>query len=523
MTSPFYMTKPLKVLTLSAIILGLSACGSVPNKPVTAPTPKSEPTVNQTQASPGEDRQNLSLAKIQKLRADAAIQARWADYLLYSTALWHKQAHKPTIQAQIEEQAWAIVNSLPSQKIQTLANDSNPDIQAWGSLHKAFASSKYEFNTELLNLKTFESDAIYQKHLLAKLIAQKPTPKAINQIAVLLPLEGKYRVVGNQIRSGIMKAFFASEQNVTLKFYDTSELENVEATYNRAKEEGADRIIGPLRKEAIQQIASFHDDKMLVLNTVNNSAITQFSFKSANQSQQMLQRFTHSGFKRIGILTNDNKHSLASATELQQTLLRYKDSAVLSVYPDENPKLRDALGNLIHENLSKERQNNLRWLIGEKLEFFPRTRADLDAIVIFDNAHRMAVFRPQFDFFELDTPLYGDTELTPNSFQTIPENRDLNRVSFLTYPAVLNPVDLTSAFEAFGWDSFQVTMQLENLQSGACLTSAKTGILSLDGNQIKQQLIWVKYDKSGVLAEAPIVDIKSHSEEVPLIRDSDTE
>ncbi|MDX1353644.1 MAG: penicillin-binding protein activator, partial [Thiomicrorhabdus sp.] len=335
--------------------------------------------------------------------------------------------------------------------------------------------------------------------------------------------EGKYKVVANQIRSGIIKAFFASSQEVTLKFYDTSIIENVEATYNLAKEEGADRIIGPLTKEAIQQIAGFQDDNMLALNTINNNSITQFSFKSAEQSQQMLQRFIQSNFKRVGILTNDNPHSLTKASELQQTLLAYKDSAVLSIYPDQNPKLRQALGELIHENLSKERHNNLRWLIGEKLDFFPRTRQDLDAIVIFDNAHRMAVFRPQFDFFELDTPLYGDSELTPKNFQEIPANRDLNRVSFLTYPAVLNPNDLTSAFEAFGWDSFQVTMQLENLKKGACLTSAKTGILSLENNQIKQQLLWVQYDKTGVLAEAPSVELKRLEKASQSIRDSDSE
>lgn len=518
---PFSIAMPLKAISLTALILGISACTPPPVKDAPVNKTEKQPPIKQVEIRLEDKVKTLSIAELEKLRNSASMQNRWADYLIYSTQIWHKNANQPAIQEQIENQAWSIINALSSANIQALDNSKNTDVQSWVSLYQAFNGSKYEFDTALLNLQTFESNAIYQNALLQKLIDAKPAPKTINQIAVLLPLEGKYKVVGNQIRSGIMKAFFASNQDIIIKFYDTSQLENVETVYNQAKAEGADRIIGPLRKEAIQLIASFHDDSMLALNTIENSSITQFSFKSANQSLQMAQRFQKSGFKRIGILTNDNPRTLAYANELKQTLNKFNHSAELSAYPDENPRLREALGNLIHEKNSKERQNNLRWLIGEKLEFFPRTREDLDAIVIFDNAHRMAVFRPQFDFFELATPLYGDTELTPRNFQDIQENRDLKQVSFLTYPATLDAADLTSAFEAFGWDSFQVTLQLDNLHNGSCLTSAKTGILSLEGNEIKQQLVWATYDKKGQLTYAPAIETKTVVSE--LSRNSDNE
>lgn len=519
-TSPFYITKPLKTFMVTALLMGLSACGTPPSKPV---QPKAAETITPKPISVTQDTKDLSIEQLESLRNQASVNGLWADYLIYSTQLWHKQANKPEIQAQLEDQAWTIVSSLSANNLEQLANSQNPEVQAWNDLYTTINASRYDYPTALLNLNTYDENAIFHQNLLAKLIAERPKQGQIKQIAVLLPFDGRYKFVGNQIRSGIMKAFFASDQDVTLKFYDTSNLEEVEATYNRAKEEGADRIIGPLRKEAIQQIASFQDDQVLALNTVENSSITQFSFKSADQSAQMLSRFNKSGFKRIGILTNNDTHSLSKAQELQYILNQANDYAELSMYPDQNPRLREALGQLIHENNSNERQNNLRWLLGEKLSFFPRTREDLDAIVIFDNAHRMAVFRPQFDFFELETPLYGDNELTPNNFQDIAVNRDLNKVSFLTYPAVLDPADLNSAFEAFGWDSFEVTMEMANLQNGGCLTSGKTGILSLDGNQIKQKLVWAKYDKKGLLQEAPPVDVKIVNQQNQSIRNADTE
>jgi len=518
-TTPFYCPKPIKALTFTALFLGLTACGNVPNKPSAETKPKEvvSKKVDSAQATQVKD---YSLKELKALRAKASQQSQWTDYLMYSTQIWHKSNKNPAAQSQIEDQAWLILNSLSSQQLQAIERSTHADVQPWISLLNAFEGSKYDVQANLMNLNSFESDAIFHQHLLAKLIAQQPKAESIKQIAVLLPIEGRYKVVGKQIRSGIMKAFFASDQTITLKFYDSSELANLEAIYTQAKQEGADRIIGPLRKEALQELASFRDDKLLALNNIDDTSFTQFSFKSPDPSMQMLRKFETAGYKRIGILTNDSKNSLNRAQALQHTLTQANYQAVLSVYPDEKPRLRDALGALIHEKQSDERQNNLRWLIGQKLNFFPRTRQDLDAIVIYDNAHRMSVFRPQFDFFELNTPVFGDIELTPANFQDIKENRDLNRVNFLTYPATLEPVDLTSKFEAFGWDSFIISTHIEDLQNGGCLANAKTGILSLNNNEISQKLIWAKYNKEGQLIEAPAIESKEKRDSD---RNSDTE
>jgi len=228
----------------------------------------------------------------------------------------------------------------------------------------------------------------------------------------------------------------------------------------------------------------------------------------------MRDRFTKLGFKRIGIMTNDKARNIADAKTLQ-TLWQQdaENRAEISIYPDERPKLRDALGALIHENNSKERQNNVRWTVNEKLEFFPRTRKDLDAIVIIDSTQRMAVFRPQFDFFGLKVPLYSDSKLTPKNFQQQKPNRDLRDVRFLSYPAVLEPADLLNKFEAFGWDSFLVTTHFQQLQNGACLMNGKTGVLSMQGPEVQQHQIWVAFNRQGLLEEAPTITLPEVEED----------
>lgn len=503
-TMPFYVNKPLKILFASALLTGLTACGTLPEK---KPTTEVEAKSKQVEAAAKSEVKRLkkaySIEELKALRNQAAAKALWPEYLEHTTAIWHKS--DTNNQQKLEEQAWSIINTLSATQMQKIAQHPNQDVQAWFHLYNAFNSANIDFDMALNNLISFDQDAIFNGHLVEQLLANQPVQQEIKQLAVLLPMQGKYKVISHQIRSGIIKAFYASDQSIQIRFYDSSDINNLENIYTQAKQEGADRIIGPLRKQAIQELAAFHDNSMLALNKVEGISIPQFSFKSSDPSVQMRNRFEQSGYKRIGILTNDSKNSVAEAQKLQYLWKQAGHEAEISIYPNERPKLRDALGKLIHETSSKERKNNLRWLVGENLNFFPRTRQDLDAIVILDSEHRMAVFRPQFDFFALQVPLFSNSKMSPKNFQDIKPNKDLQEVQFLSYPAVLNPVDLINKFEAFGWDSFQVSTHMPQLEKGACLTDTKTGVLSMDGMLIKQKQVWAQYNKQGLLIEAPKV------------------
>jgi outer membrane PBP1 activator LpoA protein len=481
--------------------MSLAACSTLPDKE--AGKQAEEKSDSSEQQQPTETKA-LSLDDYLQLRSQAAEQGNWAEYLLQSENAW--QLSSNTQKPEIEEQAWSIVRSLSIIEQDKLANHSEASVQAWHLLFRLFNDFNINQQTSLLDLNSYYKDSIFHNHLLNRLLADKPDQTEIKQIAVLLPMQGKFKVVSQQIRNGIIKAFYASEQDLEIRFYDSSNLSELENIYTQAKQDGADRIIGPLRKEAVQNLASFHDQTMLLLNSIENSNVDRFSFKSADPNQQMSYRFKAMGIKRLGILSSDKTKNFVKAQQLKGLWEQQPgNTAEISNYPDLRPKLRAALGKLIHEHNSKERHNNLRWAINEKLEFFPRTRKDLDAIVIFDDANRMAVFRPQFDFFQLDMPLFSDSSISPKKLQKQAVNKDLKGIEFLSYPAVLMPEDLNSVFEAFGWDSFLVTTHLKQLKNGSCLTNAKTGILSMDGPEVRQQQIWLTYQNNGQLVRAPKV------------------
>ncbi len=506
--------KTSKLLGLNGLVLAsvltLTSCSETPEKP-TQPKDKDRTSISKAQPLQESDK-SLTLQDYQRLRREAVADSNWVGYIHYSNIIWHRSDESK--QLQIEEQVWNIMRSLSQAERDKIGMADEADTQAWSALFSAFNQPGGITQIDLLNLQQFDREAIFNRNLLPQLLAEQPETQSVKQIAVMLPMQGKYKVVSSSIRNGIMKAFFASEQTVQISFYDSSNLEELESIYTQAKQDGADRIIGPLRKEAVQLLASFHDKSMLVLNRYEGANIPQFSFKSSNPSEQMRSRFEAMGFERIGILTNDKSKNIAKAQLLKGLWEQNPfNHAEISIYPNEKPRLRDSLGKLIRESASKERYKNVRWSVGEKLEFFPRTRQDLDAIVIFDNTHRLSVFRPQFDFFGLDTPLYSDSGISPKDFQNQQNNKDLKQVEFLSYPAVLAPNDLINKFEAFGWDSFLVTTHFDQIEKGACLSSAKTGVLSMDDNQINQTQVWLTYQRDGSLEEAPQIVVVEPSEE----------
>ena len=503
LTMPIYAKPPVKILLASLLISALSACSTSQITPKPSQQEREASVVKEDKVAPTEPQKTLTLDDYLKSRSMAAANGDWAKYLQDTNAAWYLSA-KPE-QQKLTNQAWSIVKSLSAFERNKLQNSADADVQAWFYLFEAFKNGSAD-KMALMNLTSFDKNAIFNQDLLPQLIASQPEPPQVRQIAVLLPMQDKYKVVSEQIRNGILKAFYAADRKITLKFYDSSDLNELENIYTQAKEEGADRIIGPLRKSAVQTLASFHDDSMLALNNIDSNAIKQFSFKSADPAEQMVNRFNLAGYERIGIMTSDDPRSVAQAQALKNLWQQISGhQAELSIYPDNRPKLRDALGQLIHENLSKERRNNIRWAMAEKIEYFPRTRQDLQAIVILDSARRLAVFRPQFDFFGLEVPLYSDSQLSPTDFQNQTINKDLKDVTFLSYPAVLQPEDLQNKFEAFGWDSFIASIYSQELADGACISLGKTGVLSQDDNLIQQTQIWVTYNREGMLEEAPLL------------------
>ncbi|WP_373019160.1 penicillin-binding protein activator [Thiomicrorhabdus sp.] len=456
---------------------------------------------------------DLEIAQLEKQIKLAEENRDWTTYLTLSEQLWHKADDEN--QLAIEYMIWHTLSQAfdTKEKIAELDSSPNLQLQQWGRLLNALQQPGLYAQQALSDLASFDNDALYNHHLLEGLKQHLKNTQTVRQIAVLLPFQGKYQDISEQIRNGLIKAYMISNRSITLKFYDSSEIDQVFQQYQQAKLDGADLVIGPLTKEAVDQLAGRGLTDVLALNSIENATFKSFNYRSQTESMQITRQLEDNAYQRIAILSSENSRDMATAQALRVQWLSNPDNqAVMHVYPLKNPNLRKALGGIVNEEASQARYNNLRWLLGEKLEFFPRTRQDLQAIVLLGNEQQVAVFHPQFEFFQLKLPVYATSNLTPNDLQNIKRNKDLENVIFPTIPAVFTPNALNTPLEAFGWDSFLLATQLDKLAPNLCLTQGQSGILYLDEDQqIGKKLIWAQYSPQGQLIpwvkpEIPVIE-----------------
>lgn len=472
---------------LIIMALGLTSCST--------PGPKTSTDIVLPTSS-----KESAQARLEVAIRQAQQSKNWPEYIKLTEQLWAMADSENRLA--IEYSIWQTLSkqfNTPS-AISQLANSKNPALSSWGELLNAMNQPGLFKRQALQDLSVFEEDALYQSNLFKALQWRFKTEQTVKKVAVLLPFKGKYQHISQQIRNGIIKSYMASDQSISLTFYDSSDVDQVLSQYQLAKQEGADLVIGPLSKEAIDKLGGQNITDIIALNSTDETSFKSFNYRTQSEGLQITQQLAKNGFERIGILTSETSRDLKTAEALQkQWLTKEKNQAILNAYPQKNLNLRKALGDLINEEQSQARHNNLRWLLGRPLEFFPRTRKDLQAIVLVGKADQVAVFHPQFEFFELDLPVYATSNLTPNNLQNPDINKDLSNVIFPTIPAVFSRNALSTELEAFGWDSFVLAKQLSNLAPNLCLNQGESGILFLDGQEIDKKLIWAQYSNRGEL------------------------
>lgn len=435
---------------------------------------------------------------------DAKNDQAWEEYIQLSRELWLEVDDANRLA--IEFQVWSTFKNLPQTTLEELqiSAENNTDLQNWLRLVEATQQKVIWQKQALRDLREFYPTALYSEHLLPELQNKLNQPNTLKNIAVLLPFTGNYANISLQIRNGLLKNHFSTQSDLNIRFYDSSDLSELKQTYLTAIHQGAEWVIGPLRKEAIEILADLKPENLLALNQINDPNIKQFNFKSDSEAAQITQKLQYHDFKRIGILTS----TASSDTNLAQHILynwtqMEGNHAVLKTYPTQRPNLRAALGSVINEPESEARKNNLKWLFKEKVHFTPRLRQDLDSIVLIGSTERLAVFKPQFKFFDLNLPTYGSSKLTPAQLKQTPPNKDLSHLIFPTMTAALKETSLKTPFEAFGWDSLTLVLNQENLAPGLCLNSGMTGKLSMQDNIIDHRFIWAQYDRYGDITQAP--------------------
>ena len=335
-------------------------------------------------------------------------------------------------------------------------------------------------------------------------------------VALILPLTGRAAGPSAQIRDGFMTAYYQipASTRPRLRVYDSG-ITTIADAIAQAAGSGAEFIVGPLTREEVIAASEVLGTRppVLALNFLPSDRppperFYQFAL-SPEDDARAVARYVTAGGRRNGVVIvpeGDWGTRVAAAFDEE---LRAAGGFVLgqSTFNQADKDYGASIMQVLRTDDSRARQQRLQSAIGQKLEFEPRRRADIQFIFIPSQPGVARLLRPQLRFHlagDIPTFTLGDAyEPHPTA------NQEIDGVMFPDMPWMLGGDGLsadvrTAAVQAFGESAarrgrlfafgFDAKRIAGSLQRGAPINpEGLTGTLSIDPQgRVRRALEWVR-------------------------------
>jgi len=265
--------------------------------------------------------------------------------------------------------------------------------------------------------------------------------------AVLLPDTDALKGASDAIRDGLLSAYLDRPGGGEVLFFaGGDDNPSIVAAYFSALDAGASQIIGPLRKESVENLLNLPGlaTPVLALNDLPASFIPppglggQISGLSLSQEAEVTAIAAHaatSGYRRAIVVAPESAWGERMAAAFQAEFLQDDREIIAATrYPESENDHSAVLERLLLIDESKARAQRLENVLQMQLEFEPTRREDVDVIFMAANPTQAKLLRPQLRFLEAgDIPLYAAGRVY--SGQPDPaRNQDLDGVRFPTTP-----------------------------------------------------------------------------------------
>lgn len=352
----------------------------------------------------------------------------------------------------------------------------------------------------------------------SQLIYIKPT-----RIALMLPFSDKFKNVATAIQNGFLYGYYNSpEEKPQLEIVNVSaDVEDFYLQYNQAIQNGADFIVGPLDKKLVNQLLLNEALRVptLTLNYADTDShginnLYQFGLRPEDEAEQIADYALINAHYHAVTLTPASK----LGDRLQKAFTKRFEALGGQVvgnarYPSAKNDYSASIKRLLNLSDSESRHAILDQINGQKSEFIPRRRQDVDMVFISGNPRQARLIKPQLKFHHAkDLPVYATSSISSSS-QDTDADRDLDEIQFVDTPWALDNTENSdyqkisalwpkqsgryAKFFALGLDAYRLIPSLRRLMLNPQETlSMNTGTITVDSNgRIHRELILATYLK----------------------------
>ncbi len=428
-----------------------------------------------------------------------------------------------------QEDIWQALATLTERALQQLRTAPPPNVlSGWMELvqiAKVYQLSPLRLKEQILLWRQKYPSHPVAKDILAALSQRKPEDVAYpDRVALLLPLSGKFAKAGEALRDGFLAAYYARRPNVNqqIRIYDVSDNSTVSEVYNFAVDEGAQFIVGPLSKEAVQKLADMDElaVQTLALNylasedTSVRSNLYQFGLLPEEEARQVAERTWLDGHVNAAVLVPAGPWGERIQNAFKQRWELMGGRIVESqTYEPAKTDFAQPIKMLLNIDDSQRRYRQLATTLKRGLKFTQRRRQDIDFIFLAAYPRQARQIRPQLKFYHAsNVPVYATSHVFTGILNQ-ERDRDMDGMVFGDMPWVLaestthrgirteieNHIsDAGNALQrlyALGIDAFNIIGALNTLRTYPYERfDGETGSLSLDNQlRIRRQLTWVKF------------------------------
>ncbi len=368
-----------------------------------------------------------------------------------------------------------------------------------------------------------------------------------SKVVLLLPLDGAFKTAAEAVRDGFLAAWYEDADNprrpeVAIR---TMRGTDVWAPYHEAVGSGAEFVVGPLERSAVDVIASAdtlpvptlalnyatrdaiaprtEDDPFATGGVITHSApepardrpalLYQFALSPEDEARIVAKRAWFDGRSKAAVIAPEGAWGSRVADAFVAEWERL-GGEILDVrrYPADAANLSAPVKALLKIDASEERRRALSRIIGEQVEFEARRRQDLDFLFMAAFPVQARQLRPLLKFYHAeDVPVYA----TSHVYAGMPDadaDSDQNGVMFPDMPWTIAPDHAAPTRDrvvkawpsslpaylrlyAFGADAYRLVPRLKTLKERRYIEYAgATGSLSVDSqNRIERRLLWAKF------------------------------
>jgi len=424
---------------------------------------------------------------------------------------------------------WQSLSLLSPQALKQLTIQPPPDVLS-GWMELVAISKDYSLSPGQVQQRIIQWRQQYPGHPAGEQVLQmliqrsRELAERPGNIALLLPLSGRYAAAASAIEDGLFAAYYQDPQrkDITLHIYDIGEdPAQVDTAYRQAVDDGAEFIIGPLDKSAVSRLANRDSLPIptLALNYAgpsSNKNLYQFSLAPEDEAREVANRAWQEGHTQAAVLlpksSLGDRLSAAFAKRWQElggTIV--SESRYDASKNDFSRPIKELLN--VDDSYFRERRFNL--LMAEHVNFIPRRRQDIDFIFLSAFPRQARLIRPQLKFHHAgDLPILATSHLYTGEVNR-DADRDMDSITFCDMPWTLdapspkrglrqsNAAELDihrgqlQRLVALGVDAYQLVPLLPMLESHPFEHyRGETGKLSVTPDRrVERQLLWAQFTR----------------------------